>query len=86
MEGIYKRLQKLYGEEAKQALHEIEKLIEKYRQKIVSLPYALTQKDMILITYGDQVVRVDEEPLFTLKHFLDVHIKDVINSVHILPF
>jgi sucrose phosphorylase len=86
MEGIYKRLQKLYGEEAKQALHEIEKLIEKYRQKIVSLPYTLTQKDMILITYGDQVVRVDEEPLFTLKHFLDMHVRDVINSVHILPF
>ncbi len=87
MDAIYTRLVMLYGEvHARQAMEGIEKLIAAYREKITPQPYRLTQKDMILITYGDQVVRIDEEPLATLKHFLDEHTEDVINTVHILPF
>lgn len=44
------------------------------------------EKDCILITYGDSIVKHDELPLITLKHFLDQHLKGVINGVHILPF
>jgi len=87
MDAIYTRLVMLYGQNcARQAMESIEKLIAVYREKITPHPYSLTQKDMILITYGDQVVRIDEEPLATLKHFLDEHTEDVINTVHILPF
>ena len=86
-EAIYARLVILYGKErAKLAMEGIEKLIVAYREKITPQPYTLTQKDMILITYGDQVVRIDEEPLSTLKHFLDEHTDNLINTVHILPF
>ena len=45
-----------------------------------------SEKDVILITYGDSVIEEDKAPLKTLKHFLDNTIGDVINSVHILPF
>lgn len=45
-----------------------------------------SEKDVILITYGDSVIETDKAPLKTLKHFLDNTIGDVINSVHILPF
>ena len=77
----------LYGkEEGQKALADIETLIAQYRTKISPCAYDLSQEDMILITYGDQVVRVDEEPLVTLKHFLDEQVKEVINTVHILPF
>lgn len=45
-----------------------------------------SEKDIILITYGDSIIKADESPLKTLKHFLDRTIENTINSVHILPF
>jgi len=47
---------------------------------------SLTERDVILITYGDQVSTPDESPLWTLRHFLNHTILDHINTVHILPF
>ena len=44
------------------------------------------QNDTILITYGNSLIRDNEKPLRTLKTFLDTHVKDVINGIHILPF
>ncbi len=44
------------------------------------------QRDTIMITYGDSVLREGERPLQTLKRFLDAHAADAINGVHILPF
>lgn len=48
-----------------------------------------TQKDVVLITYGDTFLPADgveEKPLNVLKHFLDEHCQGLINSVHVLPF
>ena len=45
-----------------------------------------SETDIILITYGDSIIKTDQAPLKTLKNFLDSHVKDTINSVHILPF
>ncbi|MDT0605036.1 sugar phosphorylase [Thalassotalea castellviae] len=45
-----------------------------------------SEKDVILITYGDSVIEKDTAPLKTLKTFLDDTISKTINSVHILPF
>lgn len=45
-----------------------------------------SEKDVILITYGDSIITEGETPLTTLKGFLDRTVKDTINSVHILPF
>ena len=44
------------------------------------------EKDCILITYGDSIVKAGELPLVTLKDFLDKNLRGYINSVHILPF
>jgi len=85
--NINKRLHKLYPEEtAQKAIDGIIDLIYKYKQRINSKEYHLSQKDIILITYGDQVSRNSEPALDTLKQFMDNHLKGVINSVHILPF
>ena len=43
------------------------------------------QSDIILITYADTICD-DEVPLTILKTFIDEHLKDVITTVHILPF
>ena len=45
-----------------------------------------SESDIILITYGDSIITPEQSPLKTLKKFLDTHLKDTINSVHILPF
>lgn len=45
-----------------------------------------SERDTLLITYGNSLIKSDEKPLETLKTFLDKHINHVINSVHILPF
>jgi sucrose phosphorylase len=39
-----------------------------------------------MITYADSIKRADEKPLSTLHYFLNAHLKETINSVHILPF
>ena len=45
-----------------------------------------SESDIILITYGDSIISPNQPPLKTLKKFLDSHLKNTINSVHILPF
>jgi sucrose phosphorylase len=45
----------------------------------------LTERDAILITYGDQFRAPGQSPLRTLRAFLDAHLHDAINAVHILP-
>lgn len=84
---INKRIHKLYpSQTAERAVSSIIDLIFKYKQRIQSHEYHLSQKDIILITYGDQVNRDTEPSLETLKEFMDNHLKGVINSIHILPF
>ncbi|HHS93163.1 MAG TPA: sugar phosphorylase, partial [Campylobacterales bacterium] len=73
-------------EDVESAYGEIVELIENYKKKIVSTSYKMSEKDVILITYGDQVFHEGETALATLKRFLDEYVQDCINSVHILPF
>jgi len=44
------------------------------------------QSDILLITYGDSIVRDDEPPLRTLHGFLQQRLQGCISGVHILPF
>jgi glucosylglycerate phosphorylase len=46
----------------------------------------LTQDDVVLITYGDQVVEPGRPPLQTLADVLTTTFSDTVNTVHILPF
>ena len=77
----------IYNEhDAKKAYSSILLMIEIYKQKIESKPYILSQKDVILITYGDQIFHEGETALATLNRFLNEYVQDCINTVHILPF
>jgi len=85
--SIHERLEFIYGKETSNvAIRELSLLIHKYRERIHSEPYHLSEKDTILITYGDQVQRVNETPLQSLYTLLDETLDGAINSVHILPF
>ena len=44
------------------------------------------ESEILLITYGDTVLRPDEKPLHTLKQFLDDCLADTVTAVHVLPF
>tara|TARA_R110002072_G_scaffold140765_9_gene285253 strand:- start:15387 stop:17135 length:1749 start_codon:yes stop_codon:yes gene_type:complete len=57
-------------------------------QTIAPIQYAnhWSEKDAIMITYGDSLLMEGEKPLHTLEHFLDNYGEGILNSVHILPF
>ena len=77
----------IYDEtDASKAYEDVVSLINGYKERIESEPYLLSQKDIILITYGDQIFHEGETALATLKRFLDEYVEDYINTVHILPF
>ena len=80
-------LTRIYGErEGESALKRIVPLIEKTPvQKGKGKGY-FSQKDVVLITYGDSLLREDELPLVTLHNFASTYIKGVISTIHFLPF
>lgn len=45
-----------------------------------------SERDALMITYGDSLLAPHEKPLETLKNFFDEQLAGVINSIHILPF
>jgi len=45
-----------------------------------------SERDSILITYGDMVQREGQKPLQTLAGFLKKKLGDVVSTIHILPF
>ena len=61
-------------------------ILRHYKQRIVSNDYAQTEKDIIVIAYGDHITDDKEMPLVTLNKFLSKFCQNKINSVHILPF
>ncbi len=85
--SLLERLKILYREQdAHRAYADLLDLLVRYRTRITSRPYRSTQRDAILICYGDQVVRPQEAPLATLGTFLDRYLGDAVNTLHVLPF
>ncbi|MGD8406722.1 MAG: sugar phosphorylase [Anaerolineales bacterium] len=91
-EEIFAHLAFLYGEEKALALtDQIIRVLESYKTDhpelaIPSSERRVTERDAILITYGNMVRKEDQPPLQTLSYFLQKYFGDVISSVHILPF
>lgn len=88
-ERIRARLAYLYGESEVRELEErILRLLtthEQLRTRAREGPL-WTQKDVVLITYGDSIQSTAQGPLQTLHAFLNEHLKDALSMVHILPF
>ena len=91
------RLRFLYGEAvAKAYMPELERILKVYyahkpqqmieREKNFNPTERFTEKDIILITYGDLFHSKGESPLATLARLCDTYLKGVINTLHILPF
>jgi sucrose phosphorylase len=77
----------LYGaDKAPELLARVENLIAGYRARIPLRNGKLTERDSILITYGDQVQAADEKPLRTLAAFCEKYLSGIVSGIHILPF
>jgi len=66
-------------------------LIEKWSpaqqdQRIVPPAAALSERDVLLITYADQVHQAGESPLRTLAGFATRSLKGTVSGIHLLPF
>ena len=80
-------LTRIYGErEGDSALKRIVPLIEKAAAQKSKKHGYFSQKDVVLITYGDSLLRRAEAPLVTLHNFANRYMKDAISTIHFLPF
>ena len=98
-ELMLSRLSFLYGEdEAQEWLPELERILKVYcaykdpafedSERDFNPASRFTEKDMILITYGDLLRSEGKSPLAALANFMEEaeQLKGVINTLHILPF
>lgn len=77
-------LTQIYGLDAAQRCHpRLERLI---RSAPIISPPAGRDQDIILIAYPDHLQEAGQSPLKSLHEFCQRHLKDVLNTVHILPF
>ncbi len=85
---VEKRLQLIYKNQYNEELKtRVLKLVNKYQSSNNELvEEKWNEKDVILITYGDSIVKDAEKPLVTLNRFLKNNLKNVLSCVHILPF
>lgn len=82
-------LHALYGEAiAERIVLEVGELIARHSADMRpgSGVGALSERDVLLITYADQVREPGVAPLQTLAAFCRNHLGDVVSGVHILPF
>jgi glycosidase len=83
----------LYGaEQAPILLERLDGILDRFqsrqlRPKTEQSPQdRLTERDVVLITYGDQVSEQGKPPLRTLVEVLGKYVQGVVTGVHILPF
>ena len=84
---VKRLLKKIYGDrEGELALERITPLIEKFPVQKSDKEGYFSQEDVVLITYGDSLLRKGQVPLVTLHDFANTYVKDAISTVHFLPF
>ena len=96
-ERMAKRLRFLYGaSRAESVMPELERILRVHqahkppemveKEKGYDPKERFSEKDMILITYGDIVKGPGKTPLATLHNFINTYNRGAINTLHLLPF
>ncbi len=85
-EKIEKRLRIIYsdGKRERQAAEKLEEYLSKYGEKD-GKNTGLSERDSILITYGDTIFEEGKPGLESLGKFLERFVGNTIESVHLLP-
>ena len=80
------RLKQIYPQRASEAFELLQPIITKHAGKHAKTDAGLSERDVVLITYGDQVHSAAANPLQTLLRFLTENgLHQLINTVHFLP-
>jgi glycosidase len=84
--GLYDRLMRIYEDQAaaEWLLDEIERKLPAFDGR-QDQDGELTQRDSILITYGDTITKEGTPALRVLADFMETYVKDGISNVHLLP-
>ncbi|NOX32275.1 MAG: sugar phosphorylase, partial [Deltaproteobacteria bacterium] len=89
----HNKLEYLYGiSDGFNSFQDILKIIKKYNKKKRNLTPGqkrrqwINEKDVVLITYGDQITEDNTHPLKSLYKFLRAYLENTVSWVHILPF
>lgn len=93
-EHIAENLRTVYGESAadyvrQELAFKAERFRAEYpdaRRGSAEREAPFSERDVVLITYGDQICEPGVPPLRTLDEVLTERVRDVVNTVHILPF
>lgn len=82
------QLARIYGSKlARQVGLRLQKLVERHRGRIPTpVEASLSERDAILITYGDQLHAAGQPPLQTLTEFCEAHLRGALSGIHVLPF
>lgn len=88
MDTFERLLTVIYGAERAPAVAaQLREVLARYAGHIPAPTHPdLTERDAVLITYGDQITAPGEAPLRTLADFCRAHLGEVISGVHLLPF
>ncbi len=81
-------LKAIYGDKSASHIESrLQKLIEQYRGRIPNpADSSLSERDSLLITYGDQVQDAGKSHLQTLNEFCESRLRGVVSGIHVLPF
>jgi glycosidase len=84
---ILKYLKTLYkNREADKTFTRAKALLAKYKDKIKTRDFQFSERDVVLITYGDSFLKPGENPIKTLGFFLNTYLTGLVTVVHVLPF
>ena len=87
---IEKKSFQLYGKrKSKLLIEKINELLAKYKTKIsfdLKKIRFLDERDIVLITYGDNIKIPKTKPLKSLLILIDKYLRNTINIIHLLPF
>ncbi len=87
MTNLLSHLTFLYGvDQAPQLYDRLQSIMADYHLRSTMPDGGLTERDAILITYGDQLQSPPQRPLQTLSAFCNKYLNGIVSGIHILPF
>ncbi len=87
LDSVKLLLHRIYGKKTgSAAMERIAGVLERFSGSISKKSGFFSQDDVVLITYGDSLIKAGEAPLKTLHDFAAGHLKGVVSTIHFLPF
>lgn len=87
LDRVAQRFARLYPQSAARCMQRLRLRLQPFNDQVEAAGVARwDHRTNVLITYGDSIRHNGEVPLQTLSGFLNKHLADIVDHVHILPF